>query len=114
MGVMGIRIFAGGFLATDQRHGREIPITLNADETAEAARVAAMMAALDGEAGDRAQRAVRFGLSSDLLSTIVIGVGEDWHFAHALKALEMGALEAEALAALETVRSDDLSFKGQN
>lgn len=110
MGVMGIRIFAGGYLATDERHGREIPITLNSDETAEAARVAAMMKVLGGEAGDRAQLAVRFGLASELLSTIVVGVGEDWHFAHALKALEMGALGAEALVALEGVRNGDPSF----
>lgn len=110
MGVMGIRIFAGGFLATDERHGREIPLTLNADEAAEAARVQALMAALDGEAGDRAQRSVRFGLASDLLSTIVVGVGEDWHFAHALEALEMGALGADALAALGAVRRSDPSF----
>lgn len=111
MGVMGIRIFAGGYLATDERHGREIPITLNSEEAAEAARVQALMAALDGEAGDRAQRAVRFGLASDLLSTIVVGVGEDWHFAHALKALKMGALGAEVLAELDGVRGGDPSFQ---
>ena len=107
MGVMGIRIFAGGFLATDERHGREIPITHNAEDAAEAARVAAMMTALDGETGDRAQRAIRFGLASELLSTIVIGVGEDWHFAHALKAMEMGPLGAEILAQLDDVRASD-------
>lgn len=110
MGVMGIRIFAGGFLATDQRHGREIPLTLNADEAAEAARVQALLTALDSEDGDRAQRAIRFGLASDLLSTIVIGVGEDWHFAHALKALEMGPLGREALARLEQVRCENPAF----
>lgn len=111
MGVMGIRVFAGGFLATDERHGREIPITLNADEAAEAARVQVLMTALDGEDGDRAQRAIRFGLASDLLSTIVVGVGEDWHFAHALKALEMGPLQADALAQLDEVRAGAEAFR---
>lgn len=110
MGVMGIRIFAGGFLATDERHGREIPITHNAEDAAEAARVAAMMTALDGETGDRAQRAIRFGLASELLSTIVIGVGEDWHFTHALKALEMGPLDADPMARLDDVRAADGNF----
>ncbi len=110
MGVMGIRIFAGGFLATDERHGREIPITHNAEDAAEAARVAAMMTALDGEPGDRAQRAIRFGLASELLSTIVIGVGEDWHFTHALKALEMGPLDADPMARLDDVRAADGNF----
>lgn len=111
MGVMGIRIFAGGYLATDERHGREIPITLNAEDAAEAARVRALMAALDGEEGDRAQRAIRFGLASDLLSTIVVGVGEDWHFAHALKALDMGALGRDALTRLAEVRARDAAFR---
>ena len=110
LGVMGIRIFAGGFLATDERHGREIPITHNAEDAAEAARVAAMMTALDGEPGDRAQRAIRFGLASELLSTIVIGVGEDWHFTHALKALEMGPLDADPMARLDDVRAADGNF----
>lgn len=100
MGVMGIRIFAGGFLATDERHGREIPITLNADEIAEATRARTAIDALSDQEGDRAQLAIRFGLASDLLSTIVIGVGEDWHFAHAVKALNMGALPGDALARL--------------
>ena len=112
MGVMGIRIFAGGFLATDARHGREIPITLNADEAEEAARVQALIDTLDGETGDRAQLAVRFGLASDLLSTIVVGVGEGWHFGHALKALEMGALNNTALDRLEQVRATAAPFRG--
>ena len=111
MGVMGIRIFAAGFLATDERHGREIPITLNADEAAEAVRVQALMSALDGEEGDRAQRAIRFGLASDLLSTIVVGVGEDWHFAHALKALDMAPMGKDALARLDEIRAKEAAFK---
>ena len=110
MGVMGIRIFAGGFLATDQRHGREIPLTVNADEAPEAARTAELMAAIEGEYGDRAQKALRFGLASDLLSTIVIGVGEDWHFAHALEALGMGPLPHHALADLAKIRASDPAF----
>lgn len=110
MGVMGIRIFAGGFLATNERHGREIPITLNADEIAEATRARAAIDALSDQEGDRAQLAIRFGLASDLLSTIVIGVGEDWHFAHAVKALDMGALPGAALARLTELRATKNAF----
>ena len=51
------------------------------------------------------------GLASDLLSTIVIGVGEDWHFAHALKALDMGPLGAGALARLDEVRASASEFR---
>ncbi|MEM7267714.1 MAG: aldo/keto reductase [Pseudomonadota bacterium] len=112
MGVMGIRIFAGGYLATDRRHGREIPITVNAEDAAETARVAAISDILDGEAGDRAQHALRFGLASDLLSTIVIGVGEDWHFAHAVDAVEIGPLSQDALGKLADVRRTNAAFVG--
>ena len=38
MGVMGIRIFAAGHLATNVRHGREIPITVGSNDGAEEAR----------------------------------------------------------------------------
>lgn len=110
MGVMGIRIFAAGYLATTERHGREVPVTDNAEDAAEAARAAAALGALEGEAGDGAQKAVRFGLAEDRLSTIVVGIGEDWHLAHALEALEMGPLPAAALDRLRRLRAADPAF----
>lgn len=110
VGVMAIRIFAGGFLASDRRHGREVPITRNADEAAEAARAAAALAELADETGSGAQLALRFGLAQPALSTIVIGVGEDWHFAHALEALEMGPLPGPALARLARLRAAHPAF----
>lgn len=113
VGVMGIRIFAGGYLATTARHGREIPLTANGDQAAEEARAAAALAALEGEAGDPAQRAIRFGLAEERIATIVVGVGEPWHFAHALAALEMGALPAAALERLRRVRAKSGAFAGR-
>ena len=112
MGVLGIRIFAAGYLATTERHGREVPLTENIDESIEAARAAAALEMLGGEAGDGAQKAIRFGLAERRLSSIVIGIGEDWHFAHALKALEMGALRAETLDALRNLRAGHPAFTG--
>ena len=32
MGLMNIRIYAAGYLATDKRHGREIPVTFGINE----------------------------------------------------------------------------------
>lgn len=110
MGVMGIRIFAAGYLATTERHGREIPLTDNIDETIEAARAAAALDLLRDEAGDGAQKAVRFGLAERRLSTIVVGIGEDWHFAHALQALDMGPLPAPMLETLRRLRAENPAF----
>jgi aryl-alcohol dehydrogenase-like predicted oxidoreductase len=111
MGVMGIRIFAAGHLATDERHGREMPITANTESTAEEARAKAALDALAGEKGTPAQKALRFGLACPLLSTIVIGIGEPSHLEDALKAAEMGPLPAAALDRLETVRRAHPAFR---
>jgi aryl-alcohol dehydrogenase-like predicted oxidoreductase len=112
MGVMGIRIFAAGHLGTDERHGREIPLTANSEAKAEEARATAAFAALTDASGSAAQRALRFGLACDLLSTIVIGVGEVWHLAHALEALALGPLAEAELQALTELRNRHPAFVG--
>ncbi|MEM9060753.1 MAG: aldo/keto reductase [Pseudomonadota bacterium] len=104
MGTMGIRIFAGGHLASSVRHGREIPITDNTGDTAEEARFAAFSQALGEEHGTPAQIALRFGLACDLLSTIVVGLGEPDHLRQAIEAERMGPLPDDALEALDELR----------
>ena len=101
MGVMGIRIFAGGHLASAERHGREIPVTGNAENAAEEARARKVWQALDTVEGAPAQKALRFGLSSPDVSTVVIGLGELEHLRLALEAEGQGPLPAEALSALD-------------
>lgn len=103
MGVMGIRIFAAGHLATRQRHGREVPITENAAEAAEEARAETVLAALGEEHGTPAQTALRFGLACPALSTIVVGLGEIGHLREAIAATGMGPLPEPALARLAEV-----------
>ena len=73
---MGIRIFAAGHLATTERHGREVPITANAENAAEEARAKAARDLLGTRYGEPAQAALRFGLACPLLSTIEVGIGE--------------------------------------
>lgn len=102
VGVMGIRIFAAGHLATSERHGREIPITLNSGDGAEEARAAVMRAALGASHGAAAQAALRFGLACDLLDTIVVGLGDLEHLRLAIEAAGQGALPAGALQAART------------
>ena len=100
VGVMNIRILAAGVLATDVRHGREAPITANAELEAEEARARAVRAALGERAETRAQTALRFGLAHPAVSTVVFGVAELSHVREALAAPALGPLEEEALAAL--------------
>ncbi len=111
MGVMGIRVFAGGHLASSERHGREVAITANAENAAEEARAKAALAVLGSQHGSGAQAALRFGLACPLLSTIVVGIGETWHLEEALKAAEMGPLPQSAIHALEDLRRSDPAFR---
>jgi L-glyceraldehyde 3-phosphate reductase len=110
MGVMGIRIFAAGHLASNVRHGREMPITVNAENAAEEARARAALAVLGTRYGTAAQAALRFGLACNLLSTIVVGIGEPSHLEEAIAAEQMGPLPVDAVEKLETLRLSDAAF----
>jgi L-glyceraldehyde 3-phosphate reductase len=110
MGVMGIRILAAGHLASRERHGREIPITINAENAAEEARARAAMDVMGERYGTSAQAALRFGFACPLLSTVVVGIGERGHLEQALDAASMGPLPNEALKELENVRATHQAF----
>lgn len=110
MGIMGIRIFAAGHLATDVRHGREIPITENAEDSAEEARARALNSVLDETHGTRAQAALRFGLACEKLSTIVVGIGEPQHFEEVLGAVERGPLSVLDRAKVAELWERDPAF----
>jgi D-threo-aldose 1-dehydrogenase len=111
MGVMGIRVFAAGHLASTERHGREMPITANSENAAEEARAKAALDVLGSSYGKPAQVALRFGLACPLLSTIVVGIGESWHLDEALAAAEMGPLPAGAVEALAQLRASNAAFR---
>lgn len=106
VGVMNIRILAAGVLATDVRHGREAPITANAEMNAEEGRARTVRAALGERAETRAQTAIRFGLAHPGIATVVIGVAELAHVIEALAAPGLGPLEEEALDALRGAWTD--------
>ena len=108
VGVMNIRILAAGVLATDVRHGREAPVTANAEMETEEARARTVRAALGDRGADtRAQTAIRFGLAHPAVSTIVFGVAELSHVREALAAPALGSLEDDALAALRRAWAGD-------
>lgn len=113
MGVMGIRVFAGGHLASHERHGREVAITANAENTVEEARARTALDVLGSRYGTGAQAALRFGLACPLLSTIVVGIGETGHLDEALAAAAMGPLPKPALEALENLWRQHPAFRLQ-
>ena len=97
MGILGIRVFAAGLLATDIRHGREIPVT-NVINLEEEQRRAHKVSDLIGEKyGNRAQYALRYGLSSKNIHSIVIGMATLEHLKNSIEAVEMGPLPASLL-----------------
>jgi len=103
MGVLGIRIFASGVLATDERHGREAVLTENSDLETESRRAHCALAAVGEGYGTRAQVALRFGLANRDLSSVIIGIAELEHLDSAIAAAQEGALPPDAVARLEPV-----------
>lgn len=103
VGVMNIRVFAAGVLATDERHGREVQILPDAHLSVEEKRAHAAFEKLDDRFGSPAQTALRFSLANPDLSTVVIGMAELDHLEQAIAAAEMGPMSADGLADLAEV-----------
>ena len=107
MGLMNIRIYAAGYLATEKRHGREIPITFGIDETELYKRVEKINFILKDIQGTKAQKALRYGLSNDNMSTIVIGLAKISHLEEALEGYELGSLDEEILRKIEELQKNN-------
>ena len=107
MGLMNIRIYAAGYLATDKRHGREIPITFGIDETELNKRVEKINLIMRDIQGTKAQKALRYGLSNDDMSTIVIGLAEISHLEEALEGYVLGSLDEEILRKIEDLQKNN-------
>jgi D-threo-aldose 1-dehydrogenase len=103
MGMMNIRVFAGGTLASPQRHGREFVMFPGADLESEDKRAAAIRRELGEAYGTPAQTALRFALANDDFACHVIGIADLAQLDEALAAVRMGPLPPEALAKLEAV-----------
>ena len=83
---MVIRIFAAGVLASEQRHGREIPVAEGADMAAEEARARAVAGVLKPEDGPLPRAAIRFALANSSIACIVVGMAQLEHLDSALEA----------------------------
>ena len=101
MAIMNIRVFAGGTLASDVRHGREVVVAEAADLDTEQRRAAAAFSALGAVDETRAQVALRFSLANPDLSCVVVGLAEPGHLEEAIAAQARGPLPDDALRRLE-------------
>lgn len=100
---MNIRVFSAGVLATDERHGRERPLTPGDTVESETDKAKAIFDVIGTKYGTRAQTAIRFALAQKRLACIVFGLAEIEHLDDALAAAEMGPLPDDALAEINDV-----------
>jgi len=107
MGVMSIRVFAGGPLASTKRPEGLAVLTSGTDVDNEMRCAAAFHQALGSEYGTPAQTALRFALGNRDLSTRVIGISNLNDLNEALVAVEKGPLPAAAITRLKDLWATD-------
>ncbi len=109
MGIMCIRIFAAGYLATDTRHGREISVTEGINELEQNRRIEKLFEMLKNEKGTKAQIALRYGLSNKNLSCIVTGLAKIEHLDQIIEADSLGPLNEEVIEKINFLHKSNFS-----
>jgi aryl-alcohol dehydrogenase-like predicted oxidoreductase len=107
MGVLNIRIWAGGLLASAERPERLFVITKDTDFENEMRCAAAVRAALGDDYGTPAQAALRFVLGNRDLTTRVIGITRIEQLDEALDAIAHGPLPTAAVSKLDTLWANE-------
>lgn len=103
---MNIRVFSAGVIATDNRTGRESPITAGDTVESEARKAKAIFDEIGSAYGTRAQTALRFALAQPMLSSIIVGLAEIEHLEQAIEAESMGPLPTDVMDRIRTVYQD--------
>jgi aryl-alcohol dehydrogenase-like predicted oxidoreductase len=107
MGMLAIRVMAGGPLASPRRPDRLAMMTSDSDLDNEVRCAAAVRAALGPSYGTPAQVALRFTLGNRDLSSRMIGISELAQLNEALAAVERGPLPPEGIAKLDQLWATD-------
>jgi L-galactose dehydrogenase/L-glyceraldehyde 3-phosphate reductase len=107
MGILNIRVWAGGPLATPIPPRRLAVLTAGTDLDNEVRCAAAVRAALGDAYGTPPQTALRFVLGNRDISTRIIGISELPFLDEALAAVPMGPLPQEAILKLERLWASD-------
>ena len=112
VGVIGIRVLAGGALSgSGVRHPiaspPPAPIGSGASYEADLARARRLLPlAAEGFAGDLAEAAIRFVIAEPRIGTILVGMASPEEFEFALAAVTKGPLSGEALDRLAALQQD--------
>jgi L-galactose dehydrogenase/L-glyceraldehyde 3-phosphate reductase len=109
MGVMNIRVWAGGVLASAARPEGLFVMTSDTDLENEMRCAAAVRQALGDSHGTPAQGALRFVLGNRDFSTRVIGISKMEQLSEAIEALGRGPLPSAAVAKLATLWANEFS-----
>jgi aryl-alcohol dehydrogenase-like predicted oxidoreductase len=112
MGMLAIRVMAGGALASQRRPDRLAMMTSDTDLDNEVRCAAAVRAALGSSYGTPAQVALRFTLGNRDLSSRVIGITEPDQLDAAFAAIERGPLPPEGIAKLDQLWATDFYMNG--
>jgi D-threo-aldose 1-dehydrogenase len=107
MGVLNIRVFAGGPLASSKRPERLAVLTSGTDVDNEMRCAAAVHKILGDGYGTPAQTALRFVLGNRDLATRIVGISTLVDLEDALKAVEAGPLPSAAITRLEGLWATD-------
>ncbi len=107
MGVLNIRIWAGGLLATPERPERLFVITKDTDLENEMRCAAAVREALGEDYGTQAQAALRFVLGNRDLTARVIGITRIEQLDEALDAVAHGPLPTVAVSKLDALWANE-------
>jgi aryl-alcohol dehydrogenase-like predicted oxidoreductase len=107
MGMLAIRVMAGGPLASPRRPEKLAVMTTDTDLDNEVRSAAAVRAALGASYGTPAQVALRFTLGNRDLASRVVGITELNQLDEALAAVERGPLPPEAVAKLDQLWAND-------
>jgi D-threo-aldose 1-dehydrogenase len=107
MGMLAIRVFAGGVLASPRRPERLDMMIANTDLDNEARCAAALRATLGPAHGTPAQAALRFTLGNRDLSSRLVGFTELPQLDEALAGIERGPLPPEGMAKLDQLWAND-------
>jgi aryl-alcohol dehydrogenase-like predicted oxidoreductase len=117
VGVIGIRVLAAGALSGEAaRHpiaaANVEPIASGSSYAADLARARLLLLLVtEGHAGSLVEAAVRFALSNDAMSTVLIGIATQEQFETAAAAAAKGRLSAAALARVAELQR---GFVGQD
>jgi aryl-alcohol dehydrogenase-like predicted oxidoreductase len=107
MGVLNIRVWAGGLLASVERPERLFVITSDTDLDNEIRCSSAVRSALGFEHGSPAQAALRFVLGNRDLTSRVIGITRLEQLEEAIDAVAQGPLPSTAISKLDTLWAND-------